>query len=287
MTTFDCTDIKALLSGIVDDELEPQARHEVERHLAQCGSCQALVDRTERVNQLVALEGSLLIAECSLPEGFEDAVCRRTVYGEVLHHAGHNWTSWLGWVAAAACLTLAVSIWVIDRQLVSTARSAENASYDTGHFAAGFGGRSWTSEVAQPTEAFMLPASQSASSKPATALVSLTSQRDSSVLHPEDSQTLYAASTALEMLTQSDLHSFADAERIRRIATYDDLVDRLAETRQRLDPADRAPVLAAESVLVRIVNGPLDLKDLRELHHTVAQLDLPNQVQMISQRTSL
>ena len=42
--------------------------------------------------------------------------------------------------------------------------------------------------------------------------------------------------------------------------------------------------MAAESVLLRIVEGPLNLDDVRMLHDTVAKLDLHTRVHAISNR---
>lgn len=242
-----------------------------------------MVDEAESVNELIALDAQRMLASTRLPAGFEDAILRRTVYGEVLHYAGRRWTSWLGWVAAAACMTLAASIWIVDRHVspaqVSRAdRSADNSTIIGSGFTTP--GRSWTTETPQPAEAFMARNVTGRASS-----VFAVDHHEQSPVDADDSQTLYAASTALEMLTQADLDSFADADRIRRIAEYDGLLDRLAETRTRLSPADRPPVLAAESVLVRIVNGPLDLNDLRVLHETVDRLDLTTRVQAISERS--
>ena len=45
---MDCTDIKAMLSGLVDDELDAPTRHQAERHLANCKACRSLVSEAER-----------------------------------------------------------------------------------------------------------------------------------------------------------------------------------------------------------------------------------------------
>src|SRR5687767_3970761 len=118
MTNFDCQDIKALLSGLVDGELDQEKRHHAERHLAECKPCRNLVDETERLNEMVALDAQRLLWPIGLPAEFEDRVLRRTLYADAYQFAGRRWTSWLGWVAAAAALLLAASIWLIDRQIL-------------------------------------------------------------------------------------------------------------------------------------------------------------------------
>ena len=94
----------------------------------------------------------------------------------------------------------------------------------------------------------------------------------------DDSDTLHAASVLLDLLADSDLRDFADIERAREIAVYDEMPQRLADVRSRLHPADRAAVMAAESILLRIVNGPLDMNDARLLRDSVASLNLAAQV---------
>ena len=101
-------------------------------------------------------------------------------------------------------------------------------------------------------------------------------------LSSDDSDTLYSASTLMEMLAQADLNTFSDVERIRRIAEYDNLLDRLAEARGHVSLVERPMVIAAESVLLRIVNGPLDISDLRTLNETVSRLDLAAELENIS-----
>src|SRR5688572_30763268 len=71
-------------------------------------------------------------------------------------------------------------------------------------------------------------------------------------MSPEDADTLFAASHLLQMLVQADLTSFADVDRIRRIAEYDDILNRLAAARGRLAPAERSLAMAAEAVLLRL-----------------------------------
>ena len=56
MDTMDCTDIKALLSGLVDGVVPDGQRHVAERHLAGCGTCRGLLDEAEAVNRLIVLD---------------------------------------------------------------------------------------------------------------------------------------------------------------------------------------------------------------------------------------
>lgn len=336
MSTFDCTDIKAMLSGLIDDQLDAELRHQAERHLAECSACRALIDEAEAVNELVALDAQRSLWPVGLPSGFEEAVMRRTVYAAAFHAAGNRWASWLGWVAAAACLGLAVSIWVLDRQIASPMMTAHNnsSSSDAGddiferhqsridpvpdntfYQAAGVGLKSWVYEGSLPEDALsQLRSGRTTMGGPAAVVLRLGSGSASAPaldiatakaideqlaktqhsvleeinrrtkLSTDDSQTLYTASMLLEMLEQANLESFADVERIRQIAEYDSVLERLAEASERLAPSDRPAVLAAESVLFRIVNGPVSLDDLRLLHNTAARLNLSQEIESLSTR---
>ena len=86
------------------------------------------------------------------------------------------------------------------------------------------------------------------------------------------------------MLSLSDLTSFADAEQIRQIAEYDELLQRLAETRNRLPEVDQQLVLVAESMLARIIVGPLAMEDLRVMQDAARRLDLARRLESISER---
>lgn len=303
MTELDCKDIKALLSGYIDGELDQPTRHQADRHLAGCASCRGLVEETERLNTLIALDAQRMMWPAGLPAGFEEKVLGQTIYAEAYQFAGHRWTSWLGWVAAAACLLLAASIWFLNlgsasvRDHVATGNRPAPQPRILVHDPVGDEPvkRSWTYDGGLSIESLM-------SARPSTEQqhVQLIATHETPAImqapytrpvepapepiDEEDAQTLYAASNLLAMLAQADLETFADVERIREIAEYDDLLARLAESRDRLSPQDRPAVLAAEAVLVRVVNGPLSTDDLRSLHNTVASLDLADQIEAISER---
>src|SRR6185503_6762335 len=116
MNTFDCTDVRAMLSAFVDDEIDGAARHQVERHLTECAACRDLVSQAESLNQMIALDVQGRMWPVGLPAGFEAAVLEETVHA---HRHGKSsrmrFVSWAGWVAAAACFSLATSIWFLDR----------------------------------------------------------------------------------------------------------------------------------------------------------------------------
>ncbi|MCI0676577.1 MAG: anti-sigma factor [Phycisphaerales bacterium] len=291
MTNLDCKDIKAMLSGLVDDEVDRDTRHAAERHLADCPGCRELVNEAESINQMLAMEAERALSPAGLPAGFAEAVLGQTVYAEAYNFAGRRWTSWLGWVAAAACLLLSLSIWVLNQGggslIAGGPRGADplppglQGTRGSSHLT-----RSWTFDgplpgaSAQDEQTNAAIDEQLARYQPAALEVDFSSQN----LSQDDADTLYAASNLLTMLSRADASSFADAERVRQIAEYDEILERLESVRERLSAQDRAVVLAAESVLLRIVNGPLSLGDLTMLRETVKSLELAAHVQAISDR---
>jgi hypothetical protein len=299
MTTFDCTDIKATLSGLVDGEVDAETRHLAERHLAGCAACRALLSEAESLNELIVSDARTLSA-AALPAGFMDGVLSRTVYARAYEQAGWNWTSWLGWVAAAACLVLAASIFFLDRVRLGNApglivRDGPQLPRDSDSplmSSAGFTPRSWTFDGEVSEDVLIRPASfvlddatrraideQLETMAPTAAALRHISAQPT--LSDNDALTLHSTALLLQMIAQSDLQSFSDIERVRQIAEYDELPQRLGELRPRLHAADRAVVLAAESLLLRIVNGPMDLNDLRLLHDTAASMNMASQISAI------
>lgn len=260
---MDCTDIKAILSGLIDGEVDPTTRHDAERHLAGCESCRQMLDEAERLDEKVAAEaGSYQAGGWS--RALEGAVLIHTVYGDGRSATG-RWTTWLGWLAAAACLTLAVIIGVLAREGAPPMVIPD--------FVAGAGS---SPRVIQAT---YRPGPELRSSVydgelPVETLVG-------SVLTREDAEVLDAASQVLGLLPETA----SDLAHIRGIIEYDELLPRLAEVRQRLEPADGPAVLAAESILSAIVAGPLSAERLAELRVTIDRLELPARLRAISDRS--
>ena len=89
-------------------------------------------------------------------------------------------------------------------------------------------------------------------------------------------------SLVLSILENADDRSFADVEQARRITEYEQLLPRLAAARGGVPIADRPLLLAAESMLYRVVRGPMNLDDVRELRNMIARLDLPDQINAIT-----
>jgi hypothetical protein len=303
MTNFDCTDIRATLSGLVDGEVDAQTRHLAERHLAGCAACRSLLSEAESLDELIVTDAQALGAR-ALPDGFIDGVLSRTVYTRAFEQAGRNWTSWLGWMAAAACLMLSVSIFFLDRaRRAGHDPSLSQPRHST--FAVNPGPeRSWVWDGEVRPEALLISnikTIDAGSSPDEDTLRAIDEQLENVVptaaalqrivggaaLSPHDALTLDSTSMLMQMLVDSDLTSFSDVDRVRQIAVYDELPQRLADVGSRLGGADRATVMAAEAILLRIVNGPLDLNDLRMLHDAAASMGLANRISAIGAHSDL
>ncbi len=295
--TMDCTDIKAMLSGLIDDQVNAQVRHRAERHLAQCKDCRELLSEAERIEALVAAKAGGGDTGGQPPTGFEAAVLSRTVHVQRRWSAANRWTSWVGWIAAAASLLLAISVWMLDHQAVH--KTSEHQSVGstpgviTASYVAGPEMKSWTLEDAVPSETLHAASAASGSvthdpeiTQRAVAQEPVQVKTDAAALLRNDAETLDGASVLLAMLVNADDRSFANIEHVRRITEYDQLLSRLAEARRNLPAEDRPVVLAAESVLYRVVRGPLDLQEVRELRDTVVRLDLSRRIDTISSRWS-
>ena len=259
--TFDCTDITALLSALIDGVLDQAQRHAAERHLASCAACRQLLSEAERNDALVAAAGAA--SGAGLPEGFEQEVLDRTAHPET---AAARFRSWLGWIAAAASLMLAASLLVLERAAV---RRAPAPPIQSVSYAPGPELRS-TIRTVDPAQTRAAPAASSA--EPVGATRSL----------PRDAaETFQSASMLLAMLQRGDDESFADVELVRRIAEYEELLPRMARAREVLPAAERQAVWAAESMLFRVVRGPLSLEDIREMRRDAARLDLQQRLEAL------
>jgi len=167
MKHMDCQDIGALLSALVDDQVDAATRHRAERHLAGCASCRARLDQAERLDAALSEQnGTMHGGGAALPAGFEAAVLERARADQ------RNWRqtmmTWTGWVAAAACLMLAIMIWAFDRNMwinqnapmaMGDGLPADTAPPDADQSAsepivrtAGYQRRSWTFDGELPGE---------------------------------------------------------------------------------------------------------------------------------------
>ncbi len=100
-----CSRIETLLDDYVDDELSPEARHEVESHLPQCAACRGALDELQDLREAVKrLPRGVAPARDLLP-GIREAVRR----GPRAAAARSPWLRWAG--VAASLIVLAGTAW--------------------------------------------------------------------------------------------------------------------------------------------------------------------------------
>ncbi len=293
LTTMDCTDVKALLSAIIDGGLPAHDRHPAERHLAECAACRTFVSEAEHADALVAAAVRLGGPDDRLPDGFEGAVLARTVYADDRRRGADRWRSWLGWLAAAAAIVLAVVLSPLGRPTDPDREAGSpvvTATYPPGPelgswtlqeppAATAAGVRLVVNEVARyPGDAETGPWVPTV----APGAVRTLARGPANELSRLDAETIESVSLVLSLLENADDRSFAAVEQARRITEYEQLLPRLAAARGGVPVADRPLLLAAESMLYRVVRGPMNLDDVRELRNTIARLDLSDQIDAIT-----
>jgi len=280
--TLDCTDIKAMLSALIDDEADEADRYRAERHLAGCKECRELISEAERNDALVAAAVAGDDLPGGIPAGFEAAVLARATGADQIG-AAQRWTAWLGWFTAAAVILLSAALWWLDRPQTMTGPLAADGPTVRSSWI-----RPVVNEVAQypmDSPAASAPRSSAPAADPSrTWRVEGPAPRPISSLTRDDAETLEGVSLLLAMVRLSDEDGFAGIERARQVIEYDELLSRLSVVRTNLPAEDQPPVLAAESMLYRIVRGPLSVTDVREMRQTIARLDLPQQIDAISGR---
>lgn len=109
---MDCTDLTAILSGLLDDEVDPATRHEAERHLAECARCRTMVGRAESLDTSLRAAAHSWGRNEPVPPSLVDSVLRRTVGDPQRIRLAIRRTRGLalaGWLAAAAALALAAT----------------------------------------------------------------------------------------------------------------------------------------------------------------------------------
>ncbi len=294
----DCKDIKAMLSPLLDGTLSDAQRHGAERHLADCSTCRELISNAERQDALLA--AAIEDGTGALPAGFEEAVLARTVHAE---ESPRRLSAWLGWFAAAAVILISITMRLVDDAPAPMPSPTDpeivRAAYPVGPEV-----RAWALD-ALPEAVAASPAPESQDEKrhvinevadysgrtpwvdPVQGVLGRDPMRPAPpvrLVSRDSADALEQTSEALSMLREADDRSFVDVERVRQIAEYDNLLTRLADARDELPVSDKPVVLAAESMIYRVVRGPLSLDDLRELRHTIMTMDLPGQIDALAVR---
>jgi predicted anti-sigma-YlaC factor YlaD len=71
---FSCDDLRAALSDYLDQELPSELRLHLERHLAECRTCEVLYDSTRKTLRIVTDSTSF-----ELPEAASEQFVKRTM----------------------------------------------------------------------------------------------------------------------------------------------------------------------------------------------------------------
>lgn len=71
---FNCEDLRAALSDYLDSDLPDDIRRHLERHLAECRTCQVLYDSTRKTLRIVTDSASF-----DLPEAASEQFIKRTM----------------------------------------------------------------------------------------------------------------------------------------------------------------------------------------------------------------
>jgi hypothetical protein len=270
---MDCTDVKVLLSGLIDDEVDAEARHAAERHLVECAACRALLGEAEALTPLIAAdvapngEGD---GDDALPPELVGAVLARTVYAAPPASGGVSWTNWLGWLAAAAALALAISLWMMDLGPRST------VVVDRG-----------PDPLVDPDRPGVVTTQLLASTVyegdlDARAVEIELAQGPTLTL--ADVRALESAAWLLDMLLAPADVGAADVELIRSMTIYDEVLASLTTLRTRLDVDERAVVFAAENVLREIALGTASVDDVARLRAGAADAELPTRLTSLASR---
>ena len=293
-TTLDCTDIQAMLSGLVDDEVDQSVRYAAERHLAGCPDCRARLDAAEAQDRTMAMMMDD-DAGGGLPDGFAGSVLAQTAWSERRASRDRAF-GWLGWMVAAASLAVAAVVWqfgptlsnsggmnsggdIVLSPVQTDADWAAPRSYMRSHTLTslpatndGIDG----SVNGGPGDVSMSDMSDSTGSmgmgSPTFALSSLEA-------HAAD-----LSADLLELLTDVEATDFGAVEHLRRIIEYDDVIERLSTLETIVPEAERFRIFAARSILSQVAGGPMDRVLLRELREQATDLDLATILRSISAR---
>lgn len=295
MRSMDCTDIKVLLSGLVDDEVDGETRHTAERHIAECTTCRDLIDQAEALNALIVSDATSAV-DGGLPPDLVGNVLSRTVRAEPVHadhrRGPHGITSWLGWLAAAAALLFTFS----SRLMNGSSTPARTALAPAPSQVARDTARDTSAGDPTARDAFARSNKVTEQSTVRTASYIQSSIYEGNVppfldsgaepagMLREDAEAFDSTSLVLEMLIEVDLEDADRLREIREIADYDELLPRLAAARERLDAQDQIAVLTAETALVRLLEGPLTPANLEDLRSAVRRSDLHGQLSRLSAR---
>jgi len=285
MTSMDCADIRALLSGLVDDEVDMDRRHRVERHLASCSACRQRLDDAERTDrELHAIVDAM--TDESLPRGFEEAVIVTATGAPMrFNEARRHWSliPWVAITASAAALALSFVVWqrTAFDQAEPTSITQRSESVD--------GPEAATIDEPDEVKSMVVPVRRDLDARAARTErtetrissmhrlelpsapqpVSTTSHTNVLVrtVTPDDdvSDALHAASQALRVIADASEGSFADVQHARRVVAYDELLPRLDDAMVHVTPEERFALIVVTDIFQDLMHGPMDMSDVRGL----------------------
>lgn len=130
MNKFDCQDVLAVLSGLLDGELDSEMLHLAEVHLNECVQCRDMLEQAEQQDALAqAAMGSFE----SWPEDLERNIWTLT-HGPaqaIVVEQRLRLAAWAGWItAAAACLVAGVLLIFGNKPLVDLSGSGIQFAHD-------------------------------------------------------------------------------------------------------------------------------------------------------------
>jgi hypothetical protein len=296
--TLDCTDIKALLSGLVDDEVDRETRHAAERHMAGCAACRGLVSDAERMDAAIALEADLALKGGELPADFEARVLAATA-ADRWAASRRAWVNWTGWLAAAAALALAMTMWVMQLNrggsglgtsspLAKGPVSPSTPGRDAGarlavfHPTFGFPPDQYESVVFSPGTLGGTSTTQSGGegfeSSSAGAFAALV-ETDPLVLDA----TFNVLAIVMESSDAADDAWQRDAMFAGRVVNYDELLPRLEMAQREVSAVDKPTLFAARSALASVAEGIESFDELKELQGIIRQLEIMRNLRRMSE----
>jgi len=260
MNRFECIDLKVNLSAYLDGELFREVRTDADRHLLECRACRDLLERAERQDAAIRDAygaGDLEIEP--LPAGFE-----REVLAAVGERAETSRPAILarlqafGWpLAAAASVAIAVTL---------------------------------TAYLGKPDVASLPTSVPAATNLPAP--VNAWPFLPSATISSEDVHALHATGILLGAIEEMPFEDAAARERLRQIALYDNLLQRLKELGAKLDPAARRDLEAARSALFVLLrddgaaaDSVVESAKWSALQEDLRMLELPKALERLSAET--
>lgn len=257
MNRFECVDLKVNLSAYLDGELFHEVRTDADRHLLECRACRDLLERAERQDAAIRdAFGAGELETAPLPAGFE-----RAVLAAVEERSGALRPGILarlqafGWpLAAAASVTIAVTL---------------------------------TSFLGRPDPASLPKSVPAATNLPAP--VNSWPFLPSATISSEDVHALHATGILLGAIEEMPFEDAAARERLRQIALYDNLLQRLQELGSKLDPAARRDLEAARSALFVLLrddgaaaDSAVESAKWSALQEDLRMLELPRALERLS-----